>query len=69
MAYDGGTHAKSMAAQNIIQALEAPPFTHSTNVLPGNGSDKGIFAKMFIELAKPGADTDTLMIASGDITA
>ena len=69
MAYDGGTHAKSMATQNIIQALEAPPFTHSTNVLPGNGSDKGIFAKMFIELTKPGADTDTLMIASGDITA
>ena len=53
----------------MIQALEAPPLTHSTNVLPGNGSDKGIFAKMFIELAKPGADTDTLMIASGDITA
>ena len=25
-------------------------------------SDKGIFAKMFIELAKPGEETDTLMV-------
>ena len=64
-----GRHQILGITECLIQALEAPPFTHSTNVLPGNGNDKGIFAKMFIELAKPGADTDTLMIASGDITA
>ena len=32
-------------------------------------SDKGIFARMFIELAKPGEDTDTLMIDATHLKA
>lgn len=50
------------SAQDTLQPLEAPPLTHSTNVLPGNGSEKGIFARMLLELADRGGDTETLMI-------
>lgn len=32
-------------------------------------SDKGIFARMFIELAKPGDETDTLMIDATHLKA
>ena len=31
-------------------------------MLPGNGSEKGIFARMLLELADQGDETDTLMI-------
>ena len=56
-------------AQDTLQPLEAPPLTHSTNVLPGNGSEKGMFARMLLELADRGGDSETLMIPSRDITA
>lgn len=42
--------------------MEASPLTQSANVLPGKGSEKGIFAWMLLELAEQGADADALMI-------
>ena len=49
-------------AEDAVQPLEAPPLGHAAHALPGNGSEKGIFARMLLELARESDATDTLMI-------
>ena len=49
-------------AQDALQSLDAAPLTHSTNVLPGNRSDKGVFARMMAGLAAGHGEEKTVMI-------
>ena len=56
-------------AQDALQPLEAPPLGHAKHALPGNGSEKGIFARMLLELADQGGGTDTLMIDATHLKA
>ena len=42
--------------------MEAPPLTHSTNVLPGSGSEKGVFARILAGLAAEHGERKTVMI-------
>jgi len=48
--------------QDALQPLEAPPLVHSANVLPGSGSEKGIFARMMMGLAAEHGEQKTVMI-------
>lgn len=50
------------AAQDALQSLETPPLGHAEHALPGNGSDKGIFAQMMVGLAADHGEAKTVMI-------
>jgi len=49
--------------------LEAPPLGHARHALPVKGSEKGIFARMLLELADQGGRTDMLMIDATHLKA
>lgn len=49
-------------SEDPLQPLEAPPLGHAAHALPGNGSEKGVFARMLLELASDSGASDTLMI-------
>ena len=50
------------STQDALQPLEAPPLGHAKHALPGNGSDKGIFARMMAGLAAGHGEEKTVMI-------
>ena len=50
------------STQDPVQSLETPPLGHAEHALPGNGSDKGIFARMMAGLAAEHGETKTVMI-------
>ena len=50
------------AAQDPLESLEAPPLGHATHALPGNGSEKGVFARILVGLAAEEPETKTAMI-------
>jgi hypothetical protein len=42
--------------------VEAPPLTHAVHVLPVNGSDMGVFARIMMGLAEQAPDNKTISI-------
>ena len=46
--------------KDVVQSLETPPLTHSTNVLPGSGSDLGVFVNIMNGLAAEAPDNKTI---------
>jgi transposase len=49
---------------NALQPVEARPLTHAAHVLPVDGSEKGIFARMMLGLATEHGEEKTVMIDS-----
>ena len=49
--------------------MDAPPVTHSTNVLPGSGSEKGVFARILAGLAAEHGERKTVMIDASYVKA
>lgn len=49
--------------------MEAPPLTHAKHVLPVNGSDKGIFARMLAGLDANHGEEKIVMIDATHLKA
>ncbi len=55
--------------EDTIQQMDPPPLRHAKHALPVNGSRKGIFARILMELAREGDKTDVLIIDATHLKA
>jgi hypothetical protein len=49
--------------------MEAPPLTHAVDVLPINGSDMVVFARIMMGLAEQAPDNKTVSVDATDLKA
>ena len=69
MGYGGGMRPPHTARQRRFTAVGSASSHTFHECVAGQRGEKGIFARMLLELADRGGDTETLMIPSRDITA